>query len=109
MPQELGADLEMLQSNHGGMLVDTLQEGRHDVDGALINPAGLSFYSVPLHDAVKAMTFPVIEVHISNLATRDEIHRHSIISSAALATVSGLGWRSYTAALRAYLGSSCQA
>ncbi len=54
-----------------------------------------------LLDAISAMPFPVIEVHISNLATRDENHRDSIISSAALGTVSGLGWRSYTAALRA--------
>ena len=100
LARELGVQLEILQSNHEGVLVDALQNHRDDMDGALINPAGLSFYSVALHDAIKAMTFPVIEVHMSNLATRDEIHRNSIISAAALGTVSGLGWRSYTAGLR---------
>ena len=67
----------------------------------MINGAGLTFSSVSLHDAIKAMPFPVIEVHISNLGTRDEIHQRSILTSAVRGSVMGLGWRSYTAALRA--------
>jgi len=55
---------------------------------------------VSLHDCIKAMPFPVIEVHLSNLATREEWRHHSIISPAVKGTVQGLGWRSYTAALR---------
>ena len=98
---ELGIQLEVLQSNHEGVLVDAFHEHRETVDGAIINPAGLSFFSVPLLDAISPMPFPVVEVHISNLATRDENHRNSIISAAAMGTVSGLGWRSYTAGLRA--------
>lgn len=101
LASELGVEIEIIQSNHEGVLVDAFHDRREQVDGALINPAGFSFYSVALLDAINAMPFPVIEVHISNLATRDENHRDSIISSAALGTVSGLGWRSYTAALRA--------
>jgi 3-dehydroquinate dehydratase-2 len=69
--------------------------------GAVLNPAGLTQYSVSLHDCIKAMPFPVVEVHLSNLAAREEWRHHSIISSAAKGTVQGLGWRSYTAALRA--------
>ncbi|MGH8682360.1 MAG: type II 3-dehydroquinate dehydratase, partial [Burkholderiales bacterium] len=54
-----------------------------------------------LHDAIKAMPFPVLEVHMSNIAAREEWRHHSIISPAVKGTVQGLGWRSYTAALRA--------
>jgi 3-dehydroquinate dehydratase-2 len=71
------------------------------MDGAIINAAGLSFTAVSIHDVIKAMPFPVIEVHMSNLGTRDEIHQHSILTPAVRGTVMGLGWHSYTAALRA--------
>jgi 3-dehydroquinate dehydratase-2 len=101
LAKELKVELVVVQSNHEGVLVDTLQKHIDDADGALLNPAGLTQHGVPLHDAIKAMPFPVIEVHISNRAAREEWRHHSIISSAAKGTVEGLGWRSYTAALRA--------
>ncbi|MCL5947201.1 MAG: type II 3-dehydroquinate dehydratase, partial [Chloroflexi bacterium] len=69
--------------------------------GAILNPGGFTQYSVALHDCIKAMPFPVIEVHLSNLATREEWRHHSIITSACRGSILGLGWRSYTAALRA--------
>ena len=97
---EIKVDLTIVQSNHEGVLVDTLQKHMDEVQGAVLNPAGLTQYSVSLHDCIKAMPFPVIEVHLSNLATREEWRHHSIISPAAKGTVQGLGWRSYTAALR---------
>jgi 3-dehydroquinate dehydratase II len=99
--KELNVRLVTVQSNHEGVIVDTLQKHMDDVAGALINGAGLSFHSVAIHDAIKAMPFPVIEVHMSNLGTRDAIHQHSILTPAVRGTVMGLGWRSYTAALRA--------
>jgi len=101
LAKELKAELVVVQSNHEGVLVDTLQKHIDDADGALLNPAGLTQHSVPLHDAIKAMPFPVIEVHMSNIAAREEWRHHSIISPAVKGTVQGLGWRSYTAALRA--------
>ena len=101
LAKELKAELVIVQSNHEGVLVDTLQKHIDDADGALLNPAGLTQHSVPLHDAIKAMPFPVIEVHMSNIAAREEWRHHSIISPAVKGTVQGLGWRSYTAALRA--------
>ena len=93
--------LVIVQSNHEGVLIDTLQKHIDEAVGALLNPGGLTQYSVSLHDCIKAMPFPVIEVHMSNIAAREEWRHHSIISSAAKGTVQGLGWRSYTAALRA--------
>jgi len=101
LAKEINVELISMQSNSEGTIVDTFQKHIDDVDGALINGAGLSFSSVSIHDVIKAMPFPVIEVHISNLATRDEIHQHSILTPAVRGTVMGLGWRSYTAALRA--------
>ncbi|HTP96148.1 MAG TPA: type II 3-dehydroquinate dehydratase [Burkholderiales bacterium] len=98
---ELKVELVIVQSNHEGVLVDALQQYMDSADGAVINPAGLTQYSVSLHDAIKAMPFPCIEAHMSNIAAREEWRHHSIISPAVKATVQGLGWRSYTAALRA--------
>lgn len=97
----LGIDLVSYQSNHEGNLIDKLHEHIDSAAGALVNPAGLTQYGVPLHDAIKAMPFPVLEVHMSNIAAREEWRRHSIISPAVKGTIQGLGWRSYTAALQA--------
>ena len=101
LARELDAEIEVFQSNHEGALIDKLHDNIDLVQGALINPAGLTQHGVPLHDAIKAMPFPVFEVHMSNIAAREEWRRHSIISPAVKGTVQGLGWRSYTAALRA--------
>jgi len=101
LAKDLNVDLIKLQTNHEGTIVDTFQAHMDDVDGAIINAAGLSFHSVSIHDVIKAMPYPVIEVHISNLGTRDAIHQNSILTPAVRGTVMGLGWHSYTAALRA--------
>jgi 3-dehydroquinate dehydratase II len=68
---------------------------------ARLNPAGLTQHGVSLHDAIKAMPFPVLEVHMSNIAAREAWRAHSIISPAVRATIQGLGWRSYAFGLRA--------
>ena len=101
LARELQVELETFQSNHEGALLDKLHERIDSAAGALINPAGLTQHGVSLHDAIKAMPFPVIEVHMSNIAARESWRAHSIISPAVRGTVQGLGWRSYTAALRA--------
>ena len=98
---ELGVELEIIQSNHEGALVDKLHERIDDVQGALLNPAGLTQHGVSLHDAIKAMPFPMLEIHMSNIGAREPWRHHSIISPAVKATIQGLGWRSYTAGLRA--------
>ena len=99
--KDINVDLTVLQTNDEAVIVDTFQKHMDDMDGAIINAAGLSFTAVSIHDVIKAMPFPVIEVHMSNLGTRDEIHQHSILTPAVRGTVMGLGWHSYTAALRA--------
>ena len=98
---KLDVEIECFQSNHEGALIDKLHENIDRAAGALVNPAGLTQFGVPLHDAIKAMPFPILEVHMSNIAAREEWRRHSIISPAVKGTIQGLGWRSYTAALDA--------
>ncbi len=100
LARELKVELVVFQSNHEGALVDLFHEHMDDAAGALINPGGLTQHGVSLHDCIKAMPFPVIEVHMSNRHTREEWRGHSIVSSAAKGTVEGFGWRSYAAALR---------
>lgn len=98
---ELGIELATLQSNHEGALIDFLHQHIDTAQGALVNPAGLTQHGVPLHDAIKAMPFPVLEVHMSNIAAREAWRAHSIISPAVRGTIQGLGPQSYLAGLRA--------
>ena len=91
LARELDVTVETIQSNHEGELVDFLHRYIDDAQGALVNPAGLTQHGVPLHDAIKAMPFPVIEVHMSNIAAREPWRAHSIISPAVKGTIQGLG------------------
>jgi 3-dehydroquinate dehydratase-2 len=100
LARELKVELVILQSNHEGALIDLFHKHMDDAAGAILNPGGLTQHSVSLHDCIKAMPFPVIEVHMSNLHAREEWRTHSIISPAVKGTVQGFGWRSYLAALR---------
>jgi 3-dehydroquinate dehydratase-2 len=97
----LGLDLTFRQSNHEGELVDLIQSARQSADAIIINPAGYSFTSIAILDAIKAFDGPVIEVHISNIHARDEYHRHSKISSVATGVICGLGSYGYVAAMHA--------
>lgn len=96
----LGCTIDCFQSNHEGALVDFLQANMDRAQGALLNPGGLTQHGVSLHDAIKSMPFPVIEVHLSNLHAREEWRSHSIIASAARAQAMGFGWYSYVVGLR---------
>jgi 3-dehydroquinate dehydratase II len=95
----LALTLAFHQSNHEGELVDLIQEARRSADAIIINPAGYSFSSIAIIDAIKAFEKPVVEVHISNIHARDELHRHSKVSSAVTAVICGLGPYGYIAAM----------
>jgi 3-dehydroquinate dehydratase-2 len=98
-----GAQLSFHQSNHEGALVDLIQAAREEADAIIINPAGYSFTSVAMFDALKIFEGPIIELHISNIHARDELHRHSKLSSAVKAVICGLGPYGYIVALQAAL------
>ena len=97
----LGASLSFHQSNHEGVLVEVIQSAREKADAIIINPAGYSFTSIALIDALKIFEGPKIELHISNIHARDELHRHSVTSGACTAVICGLGPYGYLAAMLA--------
>lgn len=97
----LDASLQFHQSNIEGELVGLIQSARDTADAIIINPAAYSFTSVALVDALKIFEGPIIEVHISNIHARDELHRHSIISATAHSVVCGLGPYGYIVAMLA--------
>lgn len=98
---QLGARLDFFQSNHEGALIDRLHAGHgRGLAGAILNPGGLTHTSIALHDAIKAVDYPVIEVHLSNVARREPWRAHSYVAAAAVGTIAGLGWRGYELALR---------
>jgi 3-dehydroquinate dehydratase-2 len=98
-----GASLVFHQSNHEGELVDLIQSARQSADALIINPAGYSFTSIAIIDALKTFEGPIIELHISNIHARDELHRHSKISSSVRAVICGLGPYGYIVAMQAAL------
>jgi 3-dehydroquinate dehydratase II len=97
----LGASLLFHQSNHEGVLVEWIHSARDKADAIIINPAGFSFTSIAMLDALKSFDGPIIEVHISNIHARDELHRHSILSAAAKGVICGLGPYGYIVAMQA--------
>src|SRR4051812_18513835 len=99
--RQLGLELAFHQSNHEGELVDWIQSARQSADAIVINPAAYSFTSIAIIDAIKAFEGRVVEVHISNIHARDELPRHSKISSAVTAVIAGLGPYGYVAAMHA--------
>lgn len=98
---ELGLGCEFRQSNHEGVLVDWVQEARERAAALVINPAGLSFRSIPLLDALKTLEQPIAEVHITNIHRRDPLYQHSLVSGAATGVICGFGAQGYDMALRA--------
>jgi 3-dehydroquinate dehydratase II len=98
----LGMAVEARQSNHEGQLIDWIN-GAHDAGfvGIALNPGALTHYSWALHDAIKGCELPVLEVHLSNPAAREEFRRHSCVAPACVGTISGLGAASYRLALEA--------
>ena len=93
--------LEFRQTNSEAQLIDWIHEAIDAAAGIVINPAGWSFTSIALLDALKMFPGPIVEVHITNIHRREEIYRHSLVSKAATAVIAGLGPRGYRAAVAA--------
>jgi 3-dehydroquinate dehydratase-2 len=98
----LGMELDIRQSNHEGHLVDWLQEANaKGAKAVLLNAAGFTHTSIAIHDAIKAVSVPVIEIHLSNPHRREDFRHRSYIGMAAKGTVAGFGALSYALALDA--------
>lgn len=101
---ELGIDLDVHQTAREGEIIELLHAGIGRVDGALLNPAAYSHTSRAIADAMRAVPYPVIEVHMSNIHSREPWRRRSVTAEAAAGVVAGFGAGSYIAALRALKG-----
>ena len=99
-----GAEIEWLQTNHEGAMVDAVQRFKGTVDGALINAAALTHSSLALRDALLAVQTPFVELHLSNIFAREPERRHSMIADLAVGMVTGFGAQSYLLALQALVG-----
>lgn len=94
-----GIEIELLQSNHEGVLIDALHAAPGQYAGVILNPSALTHTSVALGDAVGAITVPVVEVHLSNVHAREPFRKTSYVAPRAAATISGAGADSYAAAV----------
>lgn len=95
-----GAEVRLYQSNHEGDLVDAIQSAYGDADGIVINPGAYTHTSVALLDAVKAVGIPTVEVHISDVAAREDFRQVSYIRAACVKTICGHGTAGYTEAMQ---------
>ena len=96
---ELGAEIATYQSNHEGALVDYIQEQTEGAQGIIINPGALTHYGLSLRDALVDSRLPAVEVHISNIHSREPWRAHSVVAPVVVGQVMGLGWRGYLYAL----------
>jgi len=102
-----GAVLEVFQSNHEGALIERVHEAKKKrISWIIVNPAGLTHTSVALRDALAAVEIPFLEVHLSNIYSREPFRRHSYFSDLAAGTICGLGSRGYDFALQFALRSN---
>ena len=92
-------ELEYFQSNHEGGIIDRMHQAIGNIDYIILNPGALTHYSYSLHDAIKAVKIPTIEVHISNIYTREDWRSKSVISPAAVGVISGFGLKGYVMAM----------
>ena len=97
----LGLRLVFRQSNSEGKLLDWLQEAREHADGVLLNAGALTHTSLAIYDAIKAMSIPVIEIHLSNPLRREAFRHHSYVGMAATGTIAGFGLHSYVLGIEA--------
>lgn len=98
---ELGVEVETCQHNSEGEIIDAIQRAGVQADGIVINPAGYTHTSVAIHDALKAVCIPAVEVHLSNILAREDWRHRSMTAPACAGVISGLGADSYLLALRA--------
>jgi len=101
LAKELKLEIEFFQSNHEGAIVDKIQASAGKISGIIINPAAFTHTSVAIRDAISAVKIPAIEVHISNIYSREEFRHKSYIAGVCTGQIAGLGINGYLFALKA--------
>lgn len=99
--ESTGVEVVTFQSNHEGDLIDRIHQARGYFDVIILNPGALTHYSYALYDAVRAVNIPVIEVHMSNIYSREPFRAKSVVSPAVWGQISGFGTLSYQLAMTA--------
>lgn len=102
LADDKGIEVECLQSNHEGQMIDWIQ-AVEDFDALVINPAAYTHYSIAIRDALKAIEQPAIEVHLSNIYQREDFRQQSVTASACMGQIAGLGSQGYLLALQALI------
>jgi 3-dehydroquinate dehydratase II len=97
----LGLDVDFVQSNHEGEIIDKIHDARGKYNVLIINPGAYTHYSIAIRDAVKAVEIPTIEIHLSNIHSREEFRSKSVIAPVCTGQISGFGGNSYIVALHA--------
>jgi len=97
----LGIDIDFIQSNHEGQLIDKIHEAKGKYSAIIINPGAYTHYSIAIRDAISAVQIPTIEIHLSNIYTREEFRQKSVIAPVCLGQICGFGGSSYIVALNA--------
>lgn len=99
--KQIGAEVDFFQSNHEGAIIDALHEAMDSYDGVVLNAGAYTHYSYAIRDAIAAIKIPVVEVHMSNVNSRDEFRHTSVIAPVCAGTIAGFGKNSYILGLRA--------
>lgn len=97
---ELGVDIETFQSNHEGEIVEKIHSALNNFDGIVINPGAYTHTSIAIRDAISAVNIPTVEVHITNIHSREEFRQTSVTAPVCIAQISGFGIESYKLGLR---------
>jgi len=103
LADELGTGLDFRQSNHEGELVDWIQQASDEASGVILNAGAYTHTSIALHDAIRACSCPVVELHLSNIHAREKFRHKSFISSVASGVILGFGADGYLLAIRAMM------
>lgn len=101
LAEDLGVETLFVQSNHEGVLIDALQDASETFDAVVFNPGAYTHTSIALRDAVSSIGIPVVEVHLSNISSREHFRRESVIAPACAGQIAGFGAASYLLGLRA--------
>jgi 3-dehydroquinate dehydratase-2 len=101
--KELSVDIDIVQSNIEGEIINFIQKAYNKYDALVINPGAYTHYSIAIYDAIKAVNIPTVEVHISNIHSREEFRRKSVTAAACIGQISGFGLYGYIMALMALI------
>lgn len=101
--KNMAVDIDVVQSNIEGEIINFIHEAQGRYDGIIINPAAYTHYSIAIYDALKSIEIPAVEVHLSNIHAREEFRKKSVTAAACIGQISGFGFYGYVMAIKALI------